>query len=57
VGEAVLAGQSELRASQNTYDWLGHGIYFWEYNPRRAIQYARLLAQVVRELGAISYAR
>lgn len=22
--------------SQNPYDWLGHGIYFWEYAPQRA---------------------
>ena len=23
----------ELRASNNVYDWLGNGIYFWENNP------------------------
>lgn len=27
--------------SQNDYDWLGHGIYFWEYAPIRAWQWAR----------------
>lgn len=43
VGEAVLAGTSELQASRNSYDWLGHGIYFWEHNPRRALQFARML--------------
>jgi hypothetical protein len=48
VGEAVLAGKSELRASQNAYDWLGHGIYFWENNPRRAIQYAKMLQTIPR---------
>ena len=26
--------------SQNDYDWLGHGIYFWEYAPYRAGQWA-----------------
>ena len=36
VGEAVISGESELLPSQNTYDWLGHGIYFWEYAPERA---------------------
>jgi hypothetical protein len=43
IGEAVIAGKIDLRASENTYDWLGHGIYFWEYNSRRATQYAHLL--------------
>jgi hypothetical protein len=43
VGEAVLAGKSDLKASQNAYDWLGHGIYFWEHNSNRAIEWASLL--------------
>jgi hypothetical protein len=43
VGEAVLAGVSELLPSTNSYDWLGHGVYFWENNPARALHYARFL--------------
>jgi hypothetical protein len=43
VGEAVLSGETDLRASNNNYDWLGHGIYFWEHNPTRAIEWARQL--------------
>jgi hypothetical protein len=31
-----LLGGTDFRASQNNYDWLGHGIYFWEYGPHRA---------------------
>jgi hypothetical protein len=27
--------------SRNPYDWLGHGIYFWEHGPGRALQWAR----------------
>lgn len=27
--------------SRNDYDWLGHGIYFWEYAPGRAWHWAR----------------
>lgn len=38
--ERVLAGKAELRASTNEYDWLGHGIYFWEYSPARAWAFA-----------------
>ena len=28
-------------ASENSYDWLGSGIYFWENDPVRAFQWAR----------------
>ncbi len=40
VAQSVLAGESILKPSQNTYDWLGHGIYFWEQNPLRAFEFA-----------------
>ena len=26
--------------SQNAYDWLGEGIYFWEHSPKRALRWA-----------------
>lgn len=45
VGERVLAGKDHLIASSNKYDWLGHGIYFWENSPTRARQWAELLAK------------
>ena len=28
-------------SSTNDYDWLGHGIYFWESNPQRGLDFAR----------------
>ncbi len=40
IGEAVLSGKIPQAQSVNTYDWLGHGYYFWENNPTRAIRYA-----------------
>lgn len=40
IAEFVLAGKGDLLASANTYDWLGHGIYFWEDNPARAEEWA-----------------
>ncbi|HVX86914.1 MAG TPA: hypothetical protein VH253_19175 [Phycisphaerae bacterium] len=43
LAERVFAGRTTLRASDNDYDWLGHGVYFWENNPQRALNYARLL--------------
>lgn len=39
--EKILSGKSHLAISENDYDWLGHGIYFWEYSPLRAEQFVR----------------
>jgi hypothetical protein len=39
VAERLLAGDY-FRPSQNDYDWLGHGVYFWEANPKRGIEFA-----------------
>lgn len=40
IADAVLNGKEDLKASRNAYDWLGHGIYFWENNAERAMQWA-----------------
>jgi len=40
-GEDVLAGRSALNASNEQYDWLGPGIYFWESDPKRAFEWAK----------------
>ena len=40
VGLKVLVGKDSLKQSDNSWDWLGDGIYFWEENPYRALQYA-----------------
>jgi len=53
VGERVLAGQGELKASENAWDWLGNGFYFWENNPRRAREWA----QSVKRNPSLSKAR
>ena len=36
----VLMTGEHLSASENDYDWLGYGIYFWEYGPERALEWA-----------------
>lgn len=36
----IINGRSQLKQSQNSYDWLGNGMYFWEQNLRRAWQWA-----------------
>jgi len=40
VGERILSGEEHLTASENVYDWLGSGIYFWENSQKRALQWA-----------------
>ena len=40
IGMKVLTGVMELRLSDNAWDWLDGGIYFWEQNPKRALEYS-----------------
>lgn len=40
VGERVLAGKLSLAQSERDYDWLGPGVYFWEADPQRALEWA-----------------
>jgi hypothetical protein len=42
VAEKLLAG-TPFNASDNDWDWLGHGVYFWETNPLRGLEFAREL--------------
>lgn len=44
VAERLLAGEA-FRASDREWDWLGPGIYFWEANPPRGLDWARELAK------------
>jgi len=45
VANDVINGNATLIASQNDFDWLGHGVYFWENNPNRALEYAQMLKE------------
>lgn len=36
----MLAG-APFKLSDNDYDWLGPGIYFWESNPQRGFDFAQ----------------
>ena len=40
VARNVISLQEPLKSSQNAWDWLGHGIYFWEDSPARAEKWA-----------------
>lgn len=37
----IVSGESTFRQSNNDDDWLGHGVYFWEYAPEQAWAWAR----------------
>lgn len=45
LAERIVAGKTELKPSQNAWDWLGHGIYFWEDSPSRALHWAKAEAR------------
>jgi len=38
--QAIQKG-AHLSSSENDYDWLGHGIYFWEGSFERALEWAK----------------
>ncbi len=39
---AVINGETRhLKKSEGKYEWLGHGIYFWENDPQRGLEWAQ----------------
>jgi len=43
VAHRLLLNETSIRPSENSYDWLGHGAYFWENDHARALQWAHFL--------------
>lgn len=41
----IILNRAALSPSCNDYDWLGGGIYFWENDPIRALEFARDVKQ------------
>lgn len=39
--EKVIYNHEHLKRSENSYDWLGNGIYFWENSYERAADWAK----------------
>jgi len=39
-------------SSENAWDWLGHGLYFWETSPLRALEWAQPRPGSVPGVGA-----
>ena len=42
----VITGKTSLLNSVNEYDWIGHGVYFWDNSPGRAIEFAKMLSKL-----------
>jgi hypothetical protein len=40
VSNALLNNPDEIKVSKQPFDWLGHGMYFWENNYERALEWA-----------------
>lgn len=55
IAHDVVNLKYDLYDSTNDYDWLGNGIYFWENDPQRALEWAKKLQSVENPavLGAI----
>jgi len=51
-GERLLLNEA-FEPSTNDYDWLGSGIYFWEANPDRALDWARRQCQLRKQPNEI----
>ena len=54
--DAVLLGKApiaEWQKSQNAYDWLGEGVYFWEHSPNRALRWAQQRYDRPAVVGAV----
>jgi len=52
IAEGVLSGKKTLKPSQNDYDWLGPGTYFWVDSAERGLNWAK--EQAARGLARIT---
>lgn len=41
VCDAIITGSQQMKMSNNSWDWLGDSIYFWQNNYERAWPYAQ----------------
>ena len=45
VRDRIVCDNDSLKPSDNNYDWLGNGVYFWENDYERALDFARFLKE------------
>lgn len=43
VAKKIINGVEKMKSSENSFDWLGNGIYFWENDYERALEFAQEL--------------
>lgn len=43
--QEVVCQNRPLKVSSNKWDWLGHGAYFWDNSPSRALEFAHKLSK------------
>lgn len=41
VRDELITNNTSFKKSENGYDWLGHGMYFWDDDPGRALKFAQ----------------
>ena len=41
VDRVVSQKDRQLKKSEGLFEWLGHGVYFWENDPQRALEWAQ----------------
>jgi len=49
----IVLRQDIFKESVNEYDWLGHGVYFWENDYERALQWAKERKKNPAVIGAL----
>ena len=45
IRDRIICGEDTLKPSDNSYDWLGNGIYFWENDYNRALEFSHFLKE------------
>src|SRR5690242_14996085 len=50
IGAQIVSGAARFQRSTGKYDWLGEGIYFWDSDEQRALEWA----QWKKSIGEIS---
>ncbi len=48
VADKIIKQGEKLSNSGNDYDWLGHGIYFWEGSHKRALEWAKQNSKIAK---------
>jgi len=45
IADRAVRGEIDISQSDRDFDWLGPGAYFWESDPKRALEWAQWKVQ------------